>query len=134
MKLIGLFSVLLSFAVSQSLLAASVTDWGSARPKVENKVVGKWQLVAVYQGSENIRADEVLKDYWIFKANGWVEHYEEPEGLRRSSYWLEGRNLTVRERNGRSSRTFLVTYVDNEKMIWKHRSDGRTYTYNFARY
>ncbi|MDX1694926.1 MAG: lipocalin family protein [Ketobacteraceae bacterium] len=134
MKLLWLFTVLIGFGVSQYSLAASVTDWGNARPRVESKVVGKWQLVAVYEGSQNLSADSTPRDYWIFKENGWVEHFEEPHGLRRSTYWLDGRNLVVRERSGRSSRTFLVTYVDGDKMIWKHRDNGRTFTYNFARY
>lgn len=134
MTLPWLFAILISFCVSETVAAASVTEWGSARPKVTNKVVGKWQLVGIYEGSTRIHPDEVIRDYWIFKDNGWVEHYEEPEGLRRSSYWMEGRKLTVRARNGSETRSFLVTYVDKERMIWKVREAGRTLTYNFARY
>lgn len=127
-------TVLISYFLCSTVYAAKVTDWGSARPAVESKIVGKWQLVAVYEGSENVSSSQALKDYWIFKENGWVEHFEEPFGLRRSSYWMEGRKLAVRDRTGQNTRVFMVTYVDREKMIWKHRLDGRTYTYNFARY
>lgn len=127
-------AILTSLSLYAPAFAASVTDWGGARPTVDNKIVGKWQLVAVYEGQENISANQSLRDYWIFKPNGWVEHLEEPFGLRRSSYWMEGRKLAVRDRSGKDTRTFVVTYIDDEKMIWKHRQDGRTYTYNFSRY
>lgn len=129
-----LVAMLISICLGSPAFAASVTDWGSARPTVDNKIVGRWHLVAVYEGSENISMNQVLKDYWIFKPNGWVEHLEEPFGLRRSSYWMEGRKLAVQDRSGKEIRMFVVTYIDDEKMIWKYRQEGRTYTCNLARY
>lgn len=134
MRLACYFVFVINMLLSLSAQAAQVTTWGSSENAVENKVVGKWQLVAIYEGSTNISADTALKDYWIFKSNGWVEHYEEPFGLRRSSYWVKGRRLAVKDRSGKNTRVFHITYVDREKLIWKYREEGRTFTYNFARY
>lgn len=119
----------------QSSYAASVTSWGGHQQQtLQTQVVGRWQLIAIYENGQNITANESLKDYWIFKKNGWVEHNEEPFGLRRSSYWVKGRNLTVKPKSNNGSRVFRINYVDKEKMIWKHRQEGRTYTYNLVRY
>lgn len=135
MRLTRFFSIVVSMLLCQQLHAASVVEFGGHRANtLQDKVVGKWQLVAIYEGSENISAQETLRDYWIFKDNGWVEHYEEPFGLRRSTYWMEGRKLTVKTRDNQSIREFLVKYVDREKLILKIRLEGRTYTYNMARY
>lgn len=115
--------------------AASVTSWGGQQKQsLQSQMVGKWQLLAIYEDGENITPETSLRNYWIFKRNGWVEHNEEPEGLRRSNYWVNGRTLTIKLKGNKGTRVFRVSYVDKDKMIWKYRDNGKSYSYNLARY
>lgn len=115
--------------------AASVTSWGGQQKQsLQSQMVGKWQLLAIYEDGENITPETSLRNYWIFKRNGWVEHNEEPEGLRRSNYWINGRTLTIKLKGNKGTRVFRVSYVDKDKMIWKYRDNGKSYSYNLARY
>lgn len=135
MKLLSIAWLLVGMLFTYSAVAASVTSWGgSQKASLKSQVVGKWQLIATYENGDNISSQNNQSDYWIFKRNGWVEHNEEPHGLRRSSYWVNGRTLTVKPKNSDEVRSFRIKYIDNEKMIWTQRSEGATYTYNLVRY
>ncbi|MCG8311752.1 MAG: lipocalin family protein [Pseudomonadales bacterium] len=116
--------------------AASVTEWGASRADpISSQIVGRWQLIAIYENGDNISAEKSLKEYWVFKDNGWVEHFEEPFGLRRSTYSVSGRALTVKPKNHKEGiRRYSIKYVDKEKMIWRLRDRNITYTYNLIRY
>ena len=130
-----IFLLLLAF-YGPAVKAASVTEWGAGRVNsIADHLIGRWQLIAIYENNENISADKSVKEYWVFKNNGWVEHFEEPFGLRRSSYYLSGRALTIKpKKRSEGVRRFSIKYVDKEKMIWRLRQGNSTYTYNLIRY
>ncbi len=115
--------------------AASVTSWGGQQKQsLQSQIVGKWQLVAIYENDENITTDESLKNYWIFKRTGWVEHNEVPIGVRRSHFWVSGRTLAIRLKDNQGIQSFTISYLDRDKMIWRYHEGEKTYTYNLARY
>ncbi len=119
-----------------SAQAASVTDWGGGRHNtLADKLVGRWILVGIFDDNQEISTEEQLTDYWIFKSNGIVEHREYPKSIRRSNYYIDGRNLIVTDRRDRSTREFFIKYITSHKLIWINRQeDGNTITYNFERY
>ena len=115
--------------------AASVTSWGSQQKQsIQSQMVGKWQLVAIYEDSENATPEENYRNYYIFKRNGWVEHNQEPLGLRRSSFWVNGRTLTIKPKGNKETYVYRISYIDKDKMIWKYRKGGKAYSYNLVRY
>lgn len=134
----SILAVLFGLLVSATASAASVTEWGggsrNTSSSLQQQLIGKWLLVAVYEDNQDVTNSKQLNDYWLFKENGLVEHNEEPIGLRRSNYQVESRNIYLQDRRTRTNRTFVVQHITNNKLIWIDRQDDREFTYNFERY
>lgn len=129
-----LLTLLLQVSWSQ---AASVTEWGGAAQqtnRIFEQLLGRWHVAAVYHDNQNMTNEEDLGDYWVFRSNGFVEHAEHTHGLRRSTFYVNGRDLTVRDRRTRTERQMFIKFIDHKRLIWDIRVEGKTITYNLERH